>query len=117
MFGAFDRGFWCTSPCHVSHGDYVVQVKARWATPRLFLLNSSQKWELWPFFALLLGTVVPSSAGEGKYISRERLGSVWASLWILFQITLVQMEVSSGAACQLSSPCVLLPPRRWLHGG
>lgn len=53
--------------------------------------------------------MLPSSTEEGKPISRERLGLVWASFQILSQTTLVQMEVSSGAACQLSSPCVLLP--------
>ena len=41
---------------------------------------------------------------------------VWAFLWILFQITLVKMEVSSTPACQLSSLSMFLHLCRWLHG-
>lgn len=41
---------------------------------------------------------------------------VWAFLWILFQIILEKMGVSSAPACQLSSLSLLLHLCRWLHG-
>lgn len=116
MFGAFDRGLWCTSPCHVRHGDYVVQVKAGRATPHLFLLNSSQKWEFWPIFPLFLGIVLPSSAEEWKFISREGLGLVWASFWILFHLSANGGVIWSSLSAQLSlcAPSSLQMVTRWM---
>lgn len=53
-----------------------------------------------------------TSAGRG-YASYLM---VWAFLWILFQIILEKMGVSSAPACQLSSLSLLLHLCRWLHG-
>lgn len=122
MFGASDRGFRCSSPCHVSHGDYVAQVKTWWTISHIFFLNSSQKGEFWPFFfffPLFFGGLY-CQAQLKKSTSAERRSAcclmVWAFFWILFQITLEKMGVSSAAACQLSFLSVLLHLCRWLHG-